>query len=510
MKKAINIIISVLMILSLFTGCQQTPETVIVVQKDADAFIEKAEATLELDGQTQLPSLREQTGAEEHVEYSETALDGRLAIQVNAPVILPDAATMPVLRVKAVDFSEEISIAFFNKLCTGDVMMDSSLRLTKSEIERRILENEKLKVSEDYIDDPQAQKMFDQMNDTLKKQYSSAPEDQDPIQVDGSFYSIPVIDPRNNIVSSYMGIESRSEDRYFIIRNSNGLEKPIIYEYEGGGWAGLAAGSLATMYYDVFAYMETGRWKCIPSLLIEDESVVPKEAHGQLIYTPAQARAMAEELLEGTGMEVHQMYLECDYDAFNPELETRTVETSNYGYTLECLRKVDGIPCAADSGINMDEQPDRYAPQWPYESMTMFITNDGIQSVLWSSPIEVTDTVVEQTQLLPFSDIMDIFKKMAPIVYTPNTQNEAGQFMDDLIEQYGITVEGIRLELRRVREQNSVTDGLLIPVWSFYGNQWQTMKDGSEPGKTGSEGGNTCLLTINAVDGSIINLAKGY
>ncbi|MBQ3131700.1 MAG: hypothetical protein IJC24_03230 [Clostridia bacterium] len=82
--------------------------------------------------------------------------------------------------------------------------------------------------------------------------------------------------------------------------------------------------------------------------------------------------------------------------------------------------------------------------------------------------------------------------------------------MDDLIEQYGITVEEIRLELRRVREQNSVTDGLLIPVWSFYGNQWQTMKDGSEPGRTGMEGQRSCLLTINAVDGSIIDLAKGY
>ena len=217
--KKINIIISVLMILSLFTGCQQTPETVIVVQKDADAFIEKAQATPELDVQPQASSLREQTGAEERVEYSETALDGRLAIQVNAPVILPDAATMPVLRVKAVDFSEEISIAFFNKLCNGDVMMDSSIRLTKSEIEREILENEKLKISEDYIDDSQAQEMFDQMNAELKKQYLTAPESKDPFQVDGSFYSIPVIDPRNKIVGSYMGIESRSEDRYFIIRN---------------------------------------------------------------------------------------------------------------------------------------------------------------------------------------------------------------------------------------------------------------------------------------------------
>ena len=212
MKRAISILLSATIALSLFTGCQQTPEAPIVVQKDADAFIEKAQAAPETANPDQSPSLRAQTGAAEWVEYSETALDGRLAIQVNAPVILPDAAAMPVLQVKAVDFPEDISIAFFNKLCNSDVMMDSSIRLTKSEIEREILENEKLKISEDYIDDPQAQEMFDQMNAELKKQYLTAPESKDPFQVDGSFYSIPVIDPRNKIVGSYMGIESRSED----------------------------------------------------------------------------------------------------------------------------------------------------------------------------------------------------------------------------------------------------------------------------------------------------------
>ena len=510
MKKAINIILSALVVFSLFTGCQHTPEAPIVVQKDADTFIEKAQAGPETANPDQFPSLRAQTGAAEWVEYSETALDGRLAIQVNAPVILPDAAAMPVLRVKAVDFSEEIAKAFFDKLCGDDVMMDASIRRTEGEIEKEILENEKLKMSEEYMDDPVGQKQFDLINAELKKQYLTAPESKDPFQVDGSFYSIPVIDPRNKIVGSYMGIEARSEKRHFRVENNNGLTEPIIYEYDGG-WSGLGAGSLAQLHYYAFAHMETeGIWWRSPGQLIKDENAAPAEAYGQLAYTPAEARAMAEELLKETGMEVHRMYLECDYDAFNPELETRTVETANYGYTLECLRKVDGVPCAADSGVSTGEQPDRYAPQWPYETMSIFITNDGIQSVIWSSPIEVTDTVVEQAKLLPFEDVMDIFKKMTPIVYTPNTQNEAGQFMDNLIEQYGITVEEIRLELRRVREQNSVTDGLLIPVWSFYGNQWQTKKDGSEPEITGTEGSQTCLLTINAVDGSIIDLAKGY
>lgn len=263
MKKAITVILSALMVLSLFSGCQKTPETVIVVQKDADAFIEKAEATPELENQTQLPSLREQTGAEERVEYSETALDGRLAIQVDASVALPDAAAMPVLRVKAVDFSEETAKSFFDKLCGDDVMMDASIRRTKSEIEKEILENERLKMSEDYIDDQVGQEQIDLMNAELRKQYLTAPESSDPVQVNGSFYSIPVVDPRNKMVGSYMGIEARSEKRHFRVENSNGLKESIIYEYDGG-WSGLSAGSLATLYYDVFAYMQTGRWKCLP------------------------------------------------------------------------------------------------------------------------------------------------------------------------------------------------------------------------------------------------------
>ena len=128
MKKIICLCLTLAMMTAVFFGCQQTPEAPIMVQKDADTFIEKAQAAPETANPDQSPSLRAQTGAAEWVEYSETALDGRLAIQVNAPVILPDAAAMPVLRVKAVDFSEEIAKAFFDKLCGDDVMMYASIR----------------------------------------------------------------------------------------------------------------------------------------------------------------------------------------------------------------------------------------------------------------------------------------------------------------------------------------------------------------------------------------------
>ena len=170
---------------------------------------------------------------------------------------------------------------------------------------------------------------------------------------------------------------------------------------------------------------------------------------------------------------------------------------------------VKGVTCASDSGVSYGALEDYYSPSWPYEQLTIFITDDGIQSVQWTSPIEVTHILVENSNLMPFSDVMDIFKKMGPIVFTPNEMNSKLPYGDSEVAEYGFTVNEIRLELRRVREQNSVKDGLLVPVWSFYGNAWYSTKDGSET-ETPISDLNTCLLTINAVDGSIIDLSKGY
>ena len=524
MKKLICLCLAAVLIL--MSGCQKTPDKAIVVQKDQESFLDKAQGGNKQNSSSQLfggqnmidmapastdnTALREMTGAPERVEYTEMALNGRLNVKVDAGVVLPNANAVPVLRVRAVDFPEELSIAFFNRLCSGEVLMDQSRRLTKSEIERKILENEQERKKPEYKDDPQAQAMYDQMNENLKKQYETAPDSITPMQNDGSFYSIPVIDPRQKVVGFYEGIEAFNDEKYFVIRNSNGLEKPVIYEYEGGGWSGVAAGSLATMYYDVYAYMQTsGVWGALPLRLIEDESVAPKEAYGQISCTPAEARAMAEDLLAGTGMGVYRIYLNCDYNPHFLAQETRTLENCNYGYTLECLRMVKGVPCASDSGVNYGVLDDYYSPSWPYEQLTIFITDDGIQSVQWTSPIEVTHILVENSNLMPFSDVMDIFKKMGPIVFTPNEMNSKIPYGDSEVAEYGFTVNEIRLELRRVREQNSVKDGLLVPVWSFYGNVWYSTKDGSET-ETPISDLNTCLLTINAVDGSIIDLSKGY
>ena len=135
---------------------------------------------------------------------------------------------------------------------------------------------------------------------------------------------------------------------------------------------------------------------------------------------------------------------------------------------------------------------------------------DGIFSVSWQCPMTVQDTVSEATDLMPFETVKGIAEKMLPIMYMSNGKRD-------------ITVSFVRLELIRVREQNNTAElqGLLVPVWVFYGSIEETWNndDGttynlySTYGATASTGhynGDVIVLCINAIDGSIIDPMLGY
>jgi hypothetical protein len=72
------------------------------------------------------------------------------------------------------------------------------------------------------------------------------------------------------------------------------------------------------------------------------------------------------------------------------------------------------------------------------------------------------------------------------------------------MENLTCRVTEVRLEMMRVVEQGSIENGLLIPVWNFYGVRERTYKGEMD------ETGQYILLCINAVDGSIIDISKGY
>ena len=66
-----------------------------------------------------------------------------------------------------------------------------------------------------------------------------------------------------------------------------------------------------------------------------------------------------------------------------------------------------------------------------------------------------------------------------------------------------ITIENIRFGYARVAEQNRSGSALMVPAWDFFG----TISDFN--GISLSDHG-TSLITINAIDGNIIDRGLGY
>ena len=127
----------------------------------------------------------------------------------------------------------------------------------------------------------------------------------------------------------------------------------------------------------------------------------------------------------------------------------------------------------------------------------MFRINDsGIVGFDYNAPLEVQDTVVENASMKSFDEIKTTFEKMIAITKAPDNSG-----YKENVNTRSIKVDRVVLGYARVSEANSYDTGLLVPVWDFYG----TVTDNAW-GITNYES----VMTINAIDGSLIDRTLGY
>ena len=232
---------------------------------------------------------------------------------------------------------------------------------------------------------------------------------------------------------------------------------------------------------------------------IADESAIPEEAVGMLSLTPAEARVRLNALVEGTGLAVRDIYL-ID-DSQNGMVDQITAPAEHYGYLVTMARVLEGVPVEYEDGFTINFE-DRYAPSWSYEHADAVIDDRGVINFRWEAPYAIVDTVSEHTAVLSFEEIIGIFQKMMPVTVAYNTNIS----LDDL-EDVTINIDRMTLSLQRILVPNTQGKGTLVPVWNFYGTHVFTEKSS---GYTSGEDAYRLLMTINAIDGSMIDLDSGY
>ena len=158
-----------------------------------------------------------------------------------------------------------------------------------------------------------------------------------------------------------------------------------------------------------------------------------------------------------------------------------------------------------------ESNPDTVA--WELENIYLDVGKDGILSFNWTAPS--TQPVVQQAQstLLPFEEIASIADTMLPEVI----QGPDGRVLVE-VDQYNgfetrmdVDITKVSLSLMRIRDKGSL-QGTIVPVWDFWGtSDWYD----AEPNAYGyqEKGMNyeyRPMLTLNAVDGTVVNRQLGY
>ena len=144
------------------------------------------------------------------------------------------------------------------------------------------------------------------------------------------------------------------------------------------------------------------------------------------------------------------------------------------------------------------------APEWNYERVRIYIDDLGLLAFYCdSAPYEILEITSPSVKIISVDDAVARFEKMLAIRYASQLSRD-----ESFEKQFHVTE--IRLGLTRVLEQYADGQAYLVPSYTFFGTMrlWNNIYI---PGWEG-EGfdGTTAILTVNALDGSIIDRNAGY
>ena len=540
-----------LLVLSLvfpLAACQENPEGSIVIHKDMDNLISKAQQ--DDSSKVRAADIADEVAA--NFETYQTTLsddDLGVTVNVNAKVDVPEVDSLNIYRVKQKPFSQEF-VDKVRKALMGEkeIYMAQALTVrTKSDYEedikysRELIRQEEEKMAaateQDRTVGPQdnqyviSEEEFREMCqrninayqhdiDIVQESYEQAPEEVDlkNYPCDGQLHTneeLFALYPELYF-ESYYSFFANEEDLHLVADSSDGQYQALEVRNSEDRSNELSYSSCPERYISNGRYY--GRLRNGWEDWVQN-STIPEDFLGDVVYdestvflplendettiTMEEALSTAEEFLAEIGFSdftfsegglYNELANTLDYHGISPN----TVYYRNY-YILLFYRDIDGALLTQSSGEKIDwgDETDGYRTQsWPGEAVELRVNDQGIAGFNYFSPVEITETVVDSAALKPFAEIKDTFEKMICMV---NADDQRVSWID---------IDRVRLSYSRISEQDRFDTGLIVPVWSFEGKM-DTASRGDEEifvqqWKRGT------IFAVNAIDGSIINGELGY
>lgn len=481
--RKIAVIIIGIMVAVLASGCNdsmQTDEEIVVSRQEGEGQGAEASGGQESrpdDRNADAQDIAKQVQAPESYEWEGN--NENISVKVNAPVMVPEGEGFKTYRVTARTYTQEDYDQVSQILLKGASLwerdyeqMENSHGFTRKEIEEKIERFETNKAAGGKYEDMGKEKTYDEIIEEWAVLIEDAPEEPVIKEVPAVIsYTEGEEYYEENLLTAYATVEGQD---YFVSVDNNLKEDWRWVTFEITADRGNA--SFMPLGEGEEAFVEADKF---PADELKEEAEKMIADMGFTEFTAA-------------GEEYFRTY------SWNEETDALS-EDGRDGYGIHFTRVLDGIPVTYtySNGTIIE---DGVISAWPYETLDVIYDGEGIANFKWINPYNIEKMSDETVFLIPFSDIQSIFEEMILKKY--------GDFFENYDAEVSFEINEVRLGYMRVMEKGNVMEGTMIPVWDFFGSESIVYKDGSESYTYG--GSYASWLTINALDGTVIDRDLGY
>lgn len=484
-----RICVLTLLILISISACQPTPYAPIVQSKNDGKLEQAISAAPAEEKKYETPS-----------EWQES-IDGyngtNIEISVDAKITCPDVTRYPVYRVMLGDIPQERANEIIQYFIGDDKLYDTAEITTKDSL---LIEIQEMMYQ---LDDPSSQLNTDTKDNMSEEEYAEYRKEYEKRLQDlqKQYAQAPSVADRKTVSRVYNVYDKEG----ITYREIHGItDKNVDIEF-------MQVGNCIKHYR--ISDLSKGGVQYVTALFSKTEGL------NFCDITFEQAKKEADKVLDDLGYtdwELSMAGATVANDESKYEIGMKESERAQM-YMFYYTQNIDGIPFLYYSGqaatVLAAKQAD--ALYWPQPYVWVAVYNDGVCTFSQYSAITIGDCLNSNVELLPFEKIQDIFRK-----YIVMQADFADTVIDekDVVTARQIDITDIRMGYIKLPEKNDIENGIIVPVWMFYGTEhlkyldqehssWQLDESGRH------ESDNTlghAFLCINAIDGSVVDLSLGY
>ena len=486
MRKTISLVLAGVLALALLPGFGKDENTASVLTKEQEQLLQTVESGRE--DSVLLPELE----VPDRFTGDWSGVEGFINVHADAAIELPDTEKIPIGTISRRDFTQEDADNLMRVFLKGNTLYEE-LGMTKQRALDRLEQYEAMQRGEIPLEGDSV--TYENLPDVIErwKEYvRTAPEGDERIPASAKFENKDY----GEELRGWAEVDGR-EVHLFIQNQSSFWDYASVFE---PGYGDL-----------------NGTW-AQPISLIPD-GVLPEPL--TVGFSAGDALSQGDELIAELGFqnvvcdEITPVFFTStmnpyavDADESLPEAESDIAELIlATGYELHYVRCLNGFPIGYTSASGT-ASTETGAPTraWMYEYITIDITEDGVKCFQWFSPHTEPMMLAEDSRLLPFNQVAEIFARMMMVknndVLYVNARN-------GFTTTRNFHISKVSLTIMRIRDRENFDEGMLLPVWDFCGTVQYEYDGWDNYGFTGDHE-ERIFLTINAVDGSIIDRDLGF